>query len=97
MGEPCVVNGVPITMTLGMSTKSSSFSLGSTKATAGGLAIVKITSLLGGLTFTASLETTKTKVEGVAIPLVGATVTDADGYTGTITTAQGAGLKYQTA
>jgi hypothetical protein len=97
MGEPCVVNGVPITMTLGLSTKSSAFSLGSTKVTAGGLAVVKLTSLLGGLSFTSSLNTTKTKVEGGFIPLVGATVTDADGYTGVITVAQGAGIKYSTA
>ncbi len=96
MGEPVVVNGIPITMTLGPLSKASSFSLGCPHLNAGGLPVVTMVSLLGGLSFTASLMTIKTKAGTplAFLPLVGAVVTDSAGYTGTISPAQGAGPKY---
>ncbi len=96
MGEPVVVNGIPITMVLGDTSKASSFSLGCPHLNANGLPVVTMASLLGGLTFTATLMTVKTKAGTplALLPLVGAVVTDSAGYTGTISPAQGAGAKY---
>lgn len=94
MGQPAVANGIPITMTLGPSTKLSSFTVPGAKVNAGGFPVVHAAALLGGLPFTATLKTVKTYVSGQLVVLVGATVTDSAGYTGTVTPAQGAGAKF---
>lgn len=100
MGEPAVANpSAPITMTLGESSKSSLFTMPSPKAFAGTplYPIVNTAGLLGGLTFTASLVTVKVTLQGEPVVLVGAEVVDADNYSGTVTTAQGAGAKFDMA
>lgn len=94
MGEPVVVNGVPVDLHQGPNTRLSAFSLGSLKVNAGGFPVVLPTSLLGGKTFVATLFTVKTLVGGLPVILVGATVTDSDGFVGVLNPAHGAGLKF---
>ena len=94
MGEPAVANGVPFTLTQGASSKSSAFTVPAPKVFAAGFPVVHDQALLGGLTFVATLVTLKVTVGGRPVVLVGATVTDSAGYSGVVTPAQGAGVKF---
>ncbi len=96
MGEPVVVNGVGVVMTKGAAVKTSFFALGHPHAKAGGFPLVTQGSLLGGLTFVATLFTLKTFTQPGNLPviLVGANVTDSDNYSGVLTPLHGAGIKF---
>lgn len=94
MGEPAVANGVVISMTRGSDSKTSAFTVPAAKVNAAGFPVVHAAALLGGLPFTASLQTVKTTVGHVPVVLVGATVTDSQGYTGVVAPAHGAGTKF---
>lgn len=92
---PAIKNGVPINMVRPSSpTIPRSFDgplplLGTRNFS--GFTAVTILSTLGGLTFTATLFSVKTLVDGQPVVLEGATVTTSDGYTGVVGPAQCAG------
>ena len=91
MGNPALKNGVPITMSNGSSTVNRAFDgllPNNTKRNPGGLSLVTLVSTLGGLTFTASLVSIHTKIQGQFVVLQGAVVTSPDGYSGTVGPAQ---------
>lgn len=94
MGQPVVANGVAVSLTNGMTVKNSVFTVPAPKVFAAGFPVVHDQALLGGLTFVATLVTIIVSVGGRPVVLVGATVTDSAGYTGVLTPAHGAGVKF---
>jgi hypothetical protein len=95
MPRPAVKNGVPITMTnppLPPVARSFDGPLPIVGRNFGGFPVVTVVSTLGGLPFVATLFSVKTLVDGSPVVLEGAIVTTPDGYVGTVTAAQCAGV-----
>lgn len=99
--EPVVVNGVAVVMTRGSEVRNSFFSASvpptRTRVGPGGFQLVTMLTMLANQPFTASLVTAKLRGDGVPCPVVGATVTTPDGYSGTLGPQHGAGVKFNVA
>lgn len=94
MAQPIIANGVPVSLTNGVSVKNSTFTVPAPKVFAENFPVVHDQCLLGGLPFTATLVTVIVTVSGRPVVLLGASVTDSAGYTGVLTPAHAATAKF---
>ncbi len=94
--QPVEENGALVTLTRGSDpTIDVPFSAGVAKVRWNGtFPAVVANSLLGGVPFVAVPVTSKLRIAGQPVVVVGSVVTRSDGYTGTVPPSCGAGVKY---